>query len=573
MDEKTPDVNGVAPQEPTDHSTTVAYEYYPGTKQEPEETTSKLKMPTLAQLLASSFGERRYLLSPWLREQESCLLYAETGVGKSMFALSAALAIAGGGEFLGWRPGKRADERAWKVLYVDGEMHITDIQDRAQMLLDAVPEIDRELAGQNLRFLARQHQDANALFPSITERAGMEFILNRVQKGPLDLVVLDNFSTLGEVEDENQASSFNAIQQFLLQLKVQGVATILVHHANKTGEDFRGSSKLAATFETIIKLERLRDRSTHDTAQFRVRWDKVRAGANTGDLTLDIASISVTGTNASDFGETNTCPASLAGGANCIINVTFSPTQEGPLSASVSVNDNSAGSPQSAALNGIGLASGANVSLSPNSLTFPGQLLNTTSASMPVTLSNFGTVAVNLSSIAASANFAEAQSCPANLAPLANCTINVTFTPTAAGNLMGTLTVTDDAPGSPQTIALSGIGAMPTTATLAPNSMEFFCSPLHGEIGGCTPPQHATLTNTGNATLYFYGVTLMSATGYFSTTNNCPTQLEPGQSCIITVSFGAPISRNKTTYSATLVVNDTASNPQQIALTGTASPN
>jgi hypothetical protein len=91
-------------------------------------------------------------------------------------------------------------------------------------------------------------------------------------------VVLDNFSTLGEVEDENQASSFNAIQQFLLQLKVQGVATILVHHANKTGEDFRGSSKLAATFETIIKLERLRDRGTHDTAQFRVGWDKVRAG-------------------------------------------------------------------------------------------------------------------------------------------------------------------------------------------------------------------------------------------------------------------------------------------------------
>jgi hypothetical protein len=40
----------------------------------------------------------------------------------------------------------------------------------------------------------------------------------------------------------------------------------------------RGSSKLAATFETIIKLERLRDRSTHDTAQFQVRWDKVRAG-------------------------------------------------------------------------------------------------------------------------------------------------------------------------------------------------------------------------------------------------------------------------------------------------------
>jgi hypothetical protein len=106
----------------------------------------------------------------------------------------------------------------------------------------------------------------------------MTFMRERVTKGPFDLVILDNFSTLGEVEDENAASSFNAIQQFLLNLKVQGVATMLVHHANKTGEDFRGSSKLAATFETIIMLERLKEETEHGAAQFRVRWDKVRAG-------------------------------------------------------------------------------------------------------------------------------------------------------------------------------------------------------------------------------------------------------------------------------------------------------
>ena len=79
------------------------------------------------------------------------------------------------------------------------------------------------------------------------------------------------------MEDENSASSFNAIQQFLLSLKVQGVATILVHHAGKSG-DFRGSSKLAATFETIIKLEKMKEEVEHGEAQFRVTWDKVRAG-------------------------------------------------------------------------------------------------------------------------------------------------------------------------------------------------------------------------------------------------------------------------------------------------------
>jgi hypothetical protein len=205
------------------------------------------------------------------------MVYADTGVGKSLFALSAALAVAGGGEFLGWKPNERASERPWRVLYIDGEMHVGDIQERARMLMHAVPLVNPEKAGANLRFLARQHQEPDATFPLITEAAGMKFVRECVRQNATDLVILDNFSTLGEVDDENAASSFNAIQQFLLQLKVQGVATMLVHHAGKSG-DFRGSSKLAATFETIIKLERTGSTIEHGAAAFRVRWDKVRAG-------------------------------------------------------------------------------------------------------------------------------------------------------------------------------------------------------------------------------------------------------------------------------------------------------
>ncbi|MFD1378909.1 AAA family ATPase [Fodinicurvata halophila] len=67
----------------------------------------------------------------------------------------------------------------------------------------------------------------------------MQFYLEHVKTDKPDLVILDNFTTLGEVEDENAASSFNAIQAFLLGLKTCGVATILVHHAGKSG-DFRG---------------------------------------------------------------------------------------------------------------------------------------------------------------------------------------------------------------------------------------------------------------------------------------------------------------------------------------------
>ncbi|NIX78105.1 AAA family ATPase [Microvirga terricola] len=237
----------------------------------------RLKVPTLDLLLSSSFPERQHLLFPWLREQESCMIYADTGVGKSLFALSLAIAVAGGGEFLGWKSDQRETGEPWRVLYVDGEMHIGDIQERARALIEAVPGIDKTQAGKNLSFLARQHQDPGTPFPLITDEDGMKFVVRQVAERRLDLVILDNFSTLGEVEDENSAASFNAIQQFLLNLKVQGVATILVHHAGKSG-DFRGSSKLAATFETIIKLERMKEEAEHGEAQFRVTWDKVRAG-------------------------------------------------------------------------------------------------------------------------------------------------------------------------------------------------------------------------------------------------------------------------------------------------------
>ena len=69
------------------------------------------------------------------------MVYAATGVGKSMFALSAALAIAGGGEFLGWKSDERANGRQWRVLYIDGEMHVGDIQERVRMLMHAVPSV------------------------------------------------------------------------------------------------------------------------------------------------------------------------------------------------------------------------------------------------------------------------------------------------------------------------------------------------------------------------------------------------------------------------------------------------
>src|SRR4029077_16811151 len=77
---------------------------------------------------------------------------------------------------------------------------------------------------------------------------------------------------------------------------------------------------------------------------------------NTGVGALTISGIAITGANAGDFSQTNTCGPSLASQASCTISVTFTPTVTGNRTASVSItdNDNPSGSPQSIPLAGMG---------------------------------------------------------------------------------------------------------------------------------------------------------------------------------------------------------------------------
>jgi len=180
---------------------------------------------------------------------------------------------------------------------------------------------------------------------------------------------------------------------------------------------------------------------------------------NTGTSAVAISNILIGGTDVYDFGGNNTCLATIAAGANCVINNLFAPTQSGPLSASITILDNTLGSPHVIALSGVGLTSGPNATLSAMNLGFATQFVGTTSPALSITVTNYGTAALNITSIAATANFGETDNCQgSSLASGANCTINVTFTPGGAGNLAGTLSITDNAAGSPQTVTLSGTG-------------------------------------------------------------------------------------------------------------------
>ena len=236
-----------------------------------------LKTQTLEQLFNTKFTERQILIDPWLRTGESAMIFAAPSIGKSMMVLSIALAlaIAGGGTYIGWKAPK-----ARKVLLVDGEMHIQDLTDRAKMLIKTIADIDSELAKRNITILARQHQHPHSKFPDLATSDGREELFKRAESGNYDLIILDNFSTLATVEDENSAAAFDPIIKFLLQMKQAGKACILVHHSKKGGNDYRGSSKLATTFEVIIGLSKPTTEERLYGTAFDMEWTKFRQKRN-----------------------------------------------------------------------------------------------------------------------------------------------------------------------------------------------------------------------------------------------------------------------------------------------------
>jgi Beta-propeller repeat len=195
---------------------------------------------------------------------------------------------------------------------------------------------------------------------------------------------------------------------------------------------------------------------------------------NNGANSLTGITISVTGSNPSDFGETNTCGTSLAtltAGANCTISVIFTPTTQAAESATLNIADSDPSSPQLVTLTGTGTKPLSGITVSPSSLAFGNQSENTASASQAVTLTNGGTASltgISLSFTGTNAgDFTQTNTCgtsPATLAVGASCAINVAFTPTTQTAETASLSIADSDPSSPQLVPLTGTGTAPVTA-------------------------------------------------------------------------------------------------------------
>jgi len=307
--------------------------------------------------------------------------------------------------------------------------------------------------------------------------------------------------------------------------------------------------------------------------------------SNVGNEPLTLTSFAVTGPNAAEFPlaqgtGSNPCQfnTALAPGSGCAIEIVFAPDAVGPFQAEIDFLDNSediANAKQVVPLTGTGTLPEPIANLSASSLDFGNEATGSSSGSQSVTLTNTGSAPIDISGISiAGANAAEfgiaaaGTTCPAGggtLAIKAGCTVAVQFAPVSGGSKTASLNFMDNAAGSPQQVALSGIASAPASLQVTPASLAF-ASQSEGTTGAS---QTVTISNLGTSSAGISGITVSGANaGVFALGTPCAPSLAAGKSCQMTVSFSPAVSAPPGARSATL--NVPGGSPASVGLSGTA---
>ncbi len=313
--------------------------------------------------------------------------------------------------------------------------------------------------------------------------------------------------------------------------------------------------------------------------------------SNPGTTSLIISSLTVAGTNAGDFsyqvtggtgvtfGRFGTYPVTIAPGGTLTGSVFFTPTQNGARTATLVSSDNAAGSPHSITLSGTGGSGSApGFSAAPTPLTFASQQVGTTSSSQAITISNPGTAQLQITALSLNGgnagDFAFASGFnplqPINIAANASTSIPLVFAPTASGARSTTLTITDNATGSPHSVTINGTatsGSSGPVASLSTTTITFPSQP----VNVASSPMTVTVTNTGTSPLNITSFSLIGANAGDFSVLTAPTSLAANASLNVSVVF-TPSATG--TRAATLQINNNATNsPQSVSLTGVgASP-
>jgi hypothetical protein len=288
---------------------------------------------------------------------------------------------------------------------------------------------------------------------------------------------------------------------------------------------------------------------------------------NTSSAALNINSIAATGNFAVS---SNTCGGSIGAGASCSVNLTFTPSISGALTASLAISDAAPDSPQTVSLSGTGSLP---LTLTPATLAFGTEAVGHTTAAKTVSLTNNQTTALSFT-FTTSGNYSVSSAgttCGASLAAKAKCNVAVTFTPTANGSINGALSITDAARFSPQLVSLSGTGSGGATAplTFSPASLNFSAT----AVGTTSNAQTLAVKNSSATSLTLSSIAAsgdFSATGSGSKPCAANTILAAAATCTLSVKFSPAFGASGAISGAVVISDNAAINQQIVDAKGTA---
>jgi hypothetical protein len=239
-----------------------------------------------------------------------------------------------------------------------------------------------------------------------------------------------------------------------------------------------------------------------------------------------------------DYSATNTCAGAVPAkvgptSGTCTINITFTPTTAAPHPSALTIAG--ADYTPSVTLSGTGVAvappTPLPMQLSTTLMNFANVAAGATSTPMFLTLTNNNGSPIALTDLSFAGDFARnGGSCGGSVPANGSCTIGVSLTPTAAGALTGSLTITSAATGSPHIVQLRGSSTVPITVT---PSIAFSYVPL-----GVSVVRTVTVTNSTPVATTVTGLTLSGYTpaDFEIAANGCGVVPGPG-SCTIDVRF------------------------------------
>lgn len=211
-----------------------------------------------------------YVFYPCLPTQGICWVYAATGMGKTLFVLNLAYAIASGGKFLNYTCPKPR-----RVLYVDGEMAYNQLHSRAMMINQR--EGDMDFPGY-LHFLTPD-KILPMRMPKIDDQEGQYIYQQKLIDEDFEVIVFDNLSMLSSF-DENKAHEWKLIGDWLVHLRNIGKTVIMVHHAGKDKNGYRGTSCMMDGADVTISLQPINEEALEEeivaAKKFKVKYGKNR---------------------------------------------------------------------------------------------------------------------------------------------------------------------------------------------------------------------------------------------------------------------------------------------------------